>query len=712
MKSALSPSTRANELLGAMSLSQKVSMVSGDGASALNVVDANLGDAGSISAIPGLCVPPLELNDAGNGVGDEQTLTTAFPDSVALAASWDPSLAKVEGQALGTEAFAKGINVLLGPGMDILRDPIAGRAWEYLGEDPFLAGQLAGPYIKGVQSQHVIATAKHYALNDQETDRMTDSSDASVRTMQEIDLPAFDASVKAGVGSVMCSYNRVNSIYACENPYLLRQVLKGQFGFKGFVMSDWGATHSTLDANDGLDMEQNSYPATYFGANLQSAVEDGEVSEATLNGMVKRILFEMFRIGLFDHQPQEGAAAFATNASTPASLAAATQVGQEGTVLLKDSDSVLPLTSADKTIALIGQPAGALTAADYGQASGSGHVPETTQATPGLVSPQTAITQRAGAAGDLVTYDDGSNATTAAAAAATASVAIVYIGDAEAEGSDRPSLNATLGTCVFTGTCTYSSEDQNALVSAVAAANSNTVVVINAGGPVAMPWIDQVKGVVDNWFPGQEDGNIIAPILFGAVDPSGHLPQTFPVSLSDSPIQSTSQYPGVTEPGDSVGPHSSYSEGLLVGYRWYDAKNITPLFPFGYGLSYTSYHYSDLRLTPTGADKAAAKFTVTNTGTVAGTDIAQAYVGMPAAAGEPPRQLKGFRRVSLAPGKSKAVTISLPATSFIHWDDSQSTWTISAGTYTVYVGDSSATANLPLQGTLNLGAATLKPGVY
>jgi beta-glucosidase len=311
-----------------------------------------------------------------------------------------------------------------------------------------------------------------------------------------------------------------------------------------------------------------------------------------------------------------------------------------------------------------------------------------------------------------VTYDDGSNATTAAAAAATASVAIVYIGDAEAEGSDRPSLNATLGTCVFTGTCTYSSEDQNALVSAVAAANSNTVVVINAGGPVAMPWIDQVKGVVDNWFPGQEDGNIIAPILFGAVDPSGHLPQTFPVSLSDSPIQSTSQYPGVTEPGDSVGPHSSYSEGLLVGYRWYDAKNITPLFPFGYGLSYTSYHYSDLRLTPTGADKAAAKFTVTNTGTVAGTDIAQAYVGMPAAAGEPPRQLKGFRRVSLAPGKSKAVTISLPATSFIHWDDSQSTWTISAGTYTVYVGDSSATANLPLQGTLNLGAATLKPGVY
>jgi beta-glucosidase len=709
---ALSPSTRAHELLGAMSLSQKVSMVSGDGASAVNVIDANLGDVGSISAIPSLCVPSLELNDAGNGIGDQQNLTTAFPDSVALAAAWDPSLAKVEGQALGTEAFAKGINVLLGPGMDILRDPIAGRPWEYLGEDPFLAGELAGPIINGIQSEHVIATAKHYALNDQETDRMTDSSDATARTMQEIDLPAFDTAVKAGVGSVMCSYNRVNSVYACENPYLLGQVLKGQFGFKGFVMSDFGATHSTLDANDGLDMEQNTVPAMYFGAQLQSAVEDGEVSVATLNGMVQRILFEMFRVGLFDHQPQEGATAFATNASTPASLAAATQVGQEGTVLLKDSGNVLPLTGADKTIALIGQPAGAATAADYGQASGSGHVPEATQATPNLVSPQTAITQRAGAAGDLVTYNDGSDLTAAVAAAKLANVAVVYIGDAEVEGSDRPSLNATLGSCSFTGTCLYSSEDQNALVSAVAAANPNTIVVVQAGGPVAMPWINQVSGVLDNWFPGQEDGDTIAPILFGDVDPSGHLPQTFPVSLSDSPIQSAGQYPGITEPGDSVGPHSTYSEGLLVGYRWYDAKKITPLFPFGYGLSYTSYSYSNLRLTPKTSDTAVARFTVTNTGRVAGADVAQAYVAMPTAAGEPPRQLKGFQRVSLAPGRSKTVTISLPATSFIHWDDSQNTWTISPGRYTVYVGDSSAMANLPLQGTLSLNAATLKPGVY
>jgi beta-glucosidase len=723
MNSSQPAATRAQELLGAMSLSDKVSMVTGTGASILNglptsgagasgLAESNLGVAGALPANPSLCIPPLELNDSGNGVGDEQIDTTAFPDSIALAAAWDPGLARQDGERLGAEAFAKGVNVLLGPGMDITRDPIAGRMWEYMGEDPFLAGQIAGPVIQGIQSEHVIATAKHYALNDQETNRMTDSSDASQRTMEEIDLPAFDAAVKAGVGAVMCSYNRINSVYACQNGYTLHDVLDGQFGFGGITMSDWGATHSTVaSANNGLDMEMNLTPGTYYGSALERAVQSGQVSTSTLNEMVDRILYTMFRVGVFDHVPQEGLAAYTTNASTPASIAAATDVAQDGTVLLKNSGKILPFAGSGKTIALIGQAAGASGAAEYDQAYGSGHVTELGPGSPTPVSPEQAITQRAERAGDSVTYNDGTDIQQAAAAAAGANVAIVYISDAEVEGMDRPSLNATLGSC-FTLSCSYSSFDQNALVSAVAAANPHTIVVIQAGGPVAMPWIGQVQGVLDNWYPGQVDGDSVAPILFGDLDPSGHLPFTFPVKLSDSPIQSTAQYPGVMKAGDTVGPHSLYSEGLLVGYRWYDAKHIAPLFPFGFGLSYTRFRYSKLRVKRTGRDTAIARFRIKNTGGVAGADVAQVYVAMPRAAGEPPRQIKGFEKVELAPGRSKTVSIRLGPTSFVHWSGSRQTWVVSAGRYTIYVGDSSALVNLPLHARLKLRASRLRKAAY
>lgn len=722
MNSSKSPAARAQQLLNAMSLSDKISMVTGAGLSVLNglptgtsgllgVLDSNLGVAGALAANPALCIPPLELNDAGNGIGDEQVMTTAFPDSIALAAAWDPGLARQYGERLGAEAFAKGVNVVLGPGMDITRDPIAGRMWEYMGEDPFLAGEIGGPVIEGIQSQHVIATAKHYALNDQETDRMTDSSDASERTMQEIDLPAFDMAVKAGVGAVMCSYNRINSVYACQNPYTLHDVLDNEFGFGGFVMSDWGGTQSTVDAaNSGLDMEMNLTPGSHYGAALQQAVQNGQVSTTTVNGMVYRILYTMFRVGLFDHVPTEGVAAYTTNASTPASIATATAVAEDGTVLLKNAGKILPLRGSGKTIALIGQPAGSSGATEYAQASGSGHVPEI-GSTANVVSPEQAIAQRAARAGDTVTYNDGSDIQQAAAVAAGATDAIVYISDAETEGTDRPSLSATLGTCIVLS-CLYSSFDQNALVSAVAAANPHTIVVVQAGGPVAMPWIGQVSGVLDIWYPGQVDGDATAPILFGDVDPSGHLPFTFPVKLSDSPIQTAAQYPGVMKPGDSVGPHSTYTEGLLIGYRWYDAKRITPLFPFGFGLSYTHFRYSKLRVRRTSRDTAIVRFTIRNAGPAAGADVAQVYLGMPRAAGEPPRQLKGFQKLELRPGQSKTVSIRLGPTSFVHWSDSHQTWVISAGRYTIYVGDSSALANLPLHAKLKLRASRLAPGVY
>jgi beta-glucosidase len=296
------------------------------------------------------------------------------------------------------------------------------------------------------------------------------------------------------------------------------------------------------------------------------------------------------------------------------------------------------------------------------------------------------------------------------AAASPADVAVVVVGDSESEGQDRPNLTLTGGTCTLFG-CTPQGQDQDALVSQVAAANPNTIVVLDTGGPVQMPWLHHVKGLFEAWYPGQQDGNAIAALLFGDVDPSGHLTETFPASIKDLPLQSKAQYPGVTEPGDGVGPHSIYSEGLLVGYRWYDAKGIKPLFPFGFGLSYTRFSFSGLHVRSSGG-AAVVQFTLTNAGSRAGADVAQVYVGMPASTGEPPRQLKGFKKVWLAPGASKTVAIRLPPTSFAHWDTTHSTWAVSPGSYQIHVGDSSALSDLPLQATLHLGAAQLPASAY
>ena len=694
MNAGQTPAQRTSELLGAMSPADKISMVTGEGE--FNPAATNPAAAGNIAANPALCIPALVLNDATAGVGDQQPLTTAFPDSIALASAWDPQLAQQYGAVLGGEAFAKGVNVLLGPGVDITRNPLNGRNFEYAGEDPYLAGQAGAGIVQGIQSQHVIATVKHYALNDQETDRMTDSSDAGERTMQEIDLPAFDAAVKAGVGSVMCAYNRINSVYACEDPYMLHDVLDKQFGFSGFVMSDWGANHSTVaSANAGMDMEMPggvSNTPEYYGPALQSAVDSGQVSTATLNDMVSRILYTMFRVGLFDHVPAEGAQAAAAPATNAESLTMAARVAEEGTVLLKNTGGALPLSGPGKRIVVIGPAANEVGATLADQGYGSGHVPEFSYQ-PGVVSPLQSITERAAQAGDVVTYADGDATTDAVAAASAADVAVVFVSDAEIEGADRADLNAHAGTCSFLDfasptSCTYSELDQNALVEAVAAANPHTIVVIQSGGPIAMPWVGQVQGILENWFPGQVDGDAIAPVLFGDIDPSGRLPVTFPVSLSDDPLQTAAQYPGVTEPGDSVGPHSSYSEGLLVGYRWYDAKHIAPLFPFGYGLSYTTFRYSSVAVKRT-ASGASVTFTLTNTGSRAGAAVPQVYVGDPASVGEPPKQLEGFRRVSLLPGQSTTLTVPLGARSFAHWDTSSHEWVVSAGTYQVMVGSSS-----------------------
>ena len=681
MNSSLSPDTRAEMLLHAMSLSDKISIVHQQ-----YPLDYRYGAAGWIPANSALCIPDLVLNDAGQGVGDAQTATTAFPAPISQAASWDPSLQYDFGAAVGREAWEKGIDVWLAPGIETDRVPMNGRNWEYGSEDPYLAGQAAAAIVRGVQSEHVIATVKHYITNSQETNRMTVSSDIDERTLEEIYAPQYEAAIKqGGAGSVMCSYNRINGVYSCENPQTIG-ILDKQFGFKGFVMSDWGATHSTVaSAKAGMDMEMNITPGTYYGSALQTAVQSGQVPMATLDDMVLRILRPMFWVGIFDHPPAAQPAAYSAPVSTPAHVELARRVSEEGTVLLKNDSNILPITGQGRTIAVIGPAAGQAGAENEYNGEGSGHIPEA-GITPAVVSPQQAVTQRAGADGDTVLYADGTSTADAVAAAKAASIAVVFVGDSESEGVDRANLTLRGGTCTLAG-CTPQSVDQDALVSQVAAANPNTVVVLTTGGPVLMPWLSQVKGLFEAWFPGQEDGNAIAALLFGDVDPSGRLTETFPAAQKDIPTSTPAQWPGVTQPGDSVGPHAKYSEGLLVGYRWYDAKHITPLFPFGFGLDYTTFSYTGMAVHANfGGALASVAFTVTNTGSRKGADVPQLYVGDPASTGEPPWQLKGFQRVTLNPGASTRVTLPIDARALSWWNTKNHAWTVSPGCYTVAIG--------------------------
>jgi beta-glucosidase len=658
---------RVSEVMAKITQAQEISLVTGASGSSY---------VGFIPAIGSLCIPALNLEDGPAGVGDGMTGVTQLPAPVDTAATWDTSAEQAYGQVIGGEQAAKGAAIDLGPTINIVRDPRWGRAFESVGEDPYLNGTMGAAEIQGVQSTGTMAQVKHFAVYNQETNRNTSADNAVVSTEaeQEIYLPAFqDAVAQGAASSVMCSYSYINGTAACQNPYLLSTVLRQQFGFSGFVTSDWGATHSTAaSANAGLDMDMPGSDG-YYGSALQSAVTSGQVSQATLNSMVSDILTEMFAFGLFD-KPTSGSPD--QTATTTANQAEATTIAEEGTVLLKNSGSILPLGSGDSSIAVIGADAStsALTA-------GGGSASVTSS---GTVTPLQGI-EAAAPSGVTVNYNAGTSDSSAASLAASSSVAIVFASLYESEGSDLTSID--LG----------SSDDS--LISAVAAANPNTIVVLNTGSAVTMPWLSQVKGVLEAWYPGQEDGTAIGSILFGSVDPSGHLPVTFPTSLSQVPASTTAQWPG--ENGTV-----QYSEGIDVGYRWYDSQGLAPLFPFGYGLSYTTFSFSNLQVgsLPAGGD-ATVTATVTNTGSVAGADVAQLYVSDPAASGQPPRQLEGFQRVSLQPGASQTVTFHLAQKNLQYWNSASGNWATSTGGYGIEVGDSDA--NLPLSGTLNVTPAQL-----
>ncbi len=826
------PGQRADELLAAMTLAQKLQMVDGTGFGG--------GDyAGHIAGIPSLGVPDLYLADGAVGVGNGSTGVTWFPSGTSDAATWDPALVRAVGAADGTEQAAKGHNVSLAPNLNVLRTPYGGRAFEGYGEDPYLSSQIAAADVQGVQSAGVIATSKHYIGNDQETLRGTINAVVPQRALAEIYDPAFQATVDAGLGAVMCAYNKINGPYACESPQTLQGTLDHGLGFRGFVMSDWGATHSTVPSTQaGLDMSMpggSLFGPDYYGAPLAAAVASGAVPVATINGMVRRILWAMFSVGLFDRTYPSPAAVAGTDVSTPADNQVALNAAEQGTVLLKNGRGVLPLTQRTKTIAVIGDAAGA--DAMYG-GGGSASVNPTSP-----ITPLAGITSRAAASGATVTYAQGNAnyrslaampdtgfappsgtgpgwtatyyagpaasgtplgsevvtsldvtstpAIVTAAGASTWSVTYTATMTPAASGVDEFALNAgapaslsiggrrvvTFGPgtgSVFTGLApvtagqaaafeldvtglstaastggpfgppvladltwapqenllwaaaaqaartadvavvfvsNYSSEgsdlqtlelpaDQDLLIQAVARANPRTVVVLNTSGPVYLPWLRQVAGVLEAWYPGQQYGHSIAALLFGDVNPSGHLPETFPANASQGVAHGgTVLTPNPQFPGNGTDVY--YSEGIDVGYRYYDVHQQTPLFPFGYGLSYTMFSYGQLRLSPGGSrgGQETAQVTITNTGDRAGAGVAQLYLTDPASAGEPPHQLKGFQKVMLAPGQSKVLTFPISLQDMSYYQAAGQRWVVAPGRYLVSIGSSER--DLALAGSFN-----------
>ena len=695
---SLSPDQRADLLLEQMTLDEKIQLVHGSGmmgSSHLGPVDPltaaqSLGGAGFVPGIPRLGIPDIQMADSAVGVtlgAMHSRYSTALPSALADASTWDLQTAYDYGALIGRELRDQGYNMSLGGGVNITREPRNGRNFEYDGEDPILAGRMDGQLMKGLQAQGVIGDIKHYALNDQESGRNIVNVIADKRAMRETDLLAFEIAIRdSEAGGVMCSYNRVNGDYACENSYLLTDVLKKDWGFKGWVLSDWWATHSTVKAAlAGLDQEMpgSADPVgSFFSEPLKKAVESGEVPVARLNDMVHRILRTEFAVGLFDNRYQTKVV------DVFGGLEFAQKVAEQSTVLLKNANGQLPLrASAIRSIAVIGSHA------DVGVISGGGSAqvdpPGGNAVAPagarrwGAVvwypsSPLKAI--RAKAPGAKVEYDSGTDPAASAALAKASDVAIVFVNQPASEGRDV-SLTPP--------------GNQDAVVSAVAAANPHTIVVLETGGPVLMPWIDNVSAVLESWFPGIRGAEAVTAILFGEVNPSAKLPVSFPKSETDlprltiekPPLNSRSQpAPGAATPPPNY--EVNYSEGLKVGYKWYEAENKKPLFPFGFGLSYTAFEYSGLTVTSEGTVEVS--FSVHNSGARAGADIAEAYAALPPSTGEPPKRLVAWEKVQLAPGETKKVTLAVDPQFLSIFNVDKDAWELVPGDYRILVGGSSA----------------------
>jgi beta-glucosidase len=700
--SRLSPDERARLLERELTQEERIGMLHSPLAMDLGDYKKPPGvpaSAGYVAGVPRLGIPALHESDASLGVtnpldsrpGDS---ATAMPSGLALAATWNVQLARAGGALIGREAHAKGFNVLLAGGVNLARDPRGGRNFEYLGEDPLLAGTMAGAAIAGVQSQHVVSTMKHFALNGYENGRNHHNIVIGDAAMQESDLLAFKLALELGdPGAVMCAYNKINGVYACENQALLGKVLKTDWGFRGWVMSDWGAVHSVgaaqvLDHQSGEQLDRQ----VYFGEPLKRAVAAGEIPQARVADMARRMLRSMFAHGLFEHPAAPAPIDYAAHARIAQRAAA------EGMVLLRNRDRLLPLGDGIRRIAVIGGNA------SLGVLSGGGSSQVAPHGAPPLIqplggvgpldamfrrafwfgpAPLDALRRHAGSA--EIIFNDGRYPAAAAAVARDADVAIVFGTQWNGEGEDLSDLSLPQG--------------QDALIAAVTAANPRTVVVLETGNPVLMPWIEQSGAVLAAWYPGQYGAAALADVLFGKVNPSGHLPMTFPKALD--------QLPRPQLPGQGMPPDSGYdivlNEGADVGYRWFAKRRLEPLFPFGHGLSYTSFSVSNLQVA--GGDTVTISFDVTNTGDRAGADVPQVYLR--SAAGQPLLRLIGWDKVELEPGKRRRVTVVADPRLLAHYDTALNGWRVAAGEYRIVVGRDAADA--ALSGTAQVAARTLRP---
>ncbi len=695
MNSSLSPDERADLVLKEMTLDEKIDLLHGNGMPGWGTPRPNAhlgnGGAGFVVGVARLGIPIIQMSDAAYGVrssGENGRYSTALPSNIASAASWDPHAACEYGTLIGRELRAQGYNMTLGGGVNITREPRNGRTFEYMGEDPVLAGTLVGNRMKCEQAQNILGDMKHYAVNDQESGRNEVNAVISKRAIRETDLLAFQIGIDiAKPGAVMCSYNAVNGDFACENKYLLTDVLKKEWNFKGFVVSDWAGTHSTVKASSaGLDNEQ---PFDHFyGAPFKEAVKSGKIPQAELDEHVHRILRSEFASGIVDHPVKKSVI------DVEAGLETSRKIAEQSIVLLKNSSSVLPLDPAKiHSIAIIGAHA------DAGMISGGGsaQVDPPGQPSPHWkehvwfpTSPLKAVC--AAAPGANVQFESGADRESAAALAKKSDVAIVFTYQWTSEDMDLPNLSLP--------------ENQDALIDQVAAANPKTIVVLETGTAVTMPWLDKVSGVLEAWYAGSKGHEAVANILFGRANPSAKLPMTFPRTESDLP------HPKLATPPPGTGDHGSegnergakpafevqYNEGLRVGYKWYDAENKKPLFPFGYGLSYTTFAYSDLKVKP--GKETSVAFTVKNTGGRAGEEIAQVYAALPPTAGEPPKRLVAWSKVHLDAGESKQVSLTIDPLYLSIYDENGSAWKLVPGSYTFMAGTSSH--DLPLQQKVTL----------
>jgi len=713
---------RASALVAALTQDEKLQLVHGyfppmaDRTPGAPVADM-IPSAGYVPGVPRLGIPALRESDASLGVANQVEqrkgdVATALPSSLTTAASFDPAIAFAGGAMIGGEARAKTFNVLLAGGVNLTRDPWAGRNFEYLGEDPLLAGVMAGEHIRGVQTHPIVSTIKHFAFNSQETGRMIMDARLGEAALRESDLLAFQIAIERGEpGSVMCAYNRINGDYACENDFLLNRVLKGDWGYDGWVMSDWGAVHSTEKAAiNGLDQEsgQELDRAIYFGQPLTDAVAAGRVPQARLDDMVRRILVGMIETGVMD----------APVVATPQTIdyAANAEVAQRaaeaGIVLLKNEGGVLPLAGAAQRIVVIGGHAdvGVLSGGGSSQVRSVGGAPIEIPLTSGAAASFARVTYhasaplaaiRALAPNAAVTFVSGDDVQAAATAARGADVAIVFATQWTTEAQDVESLSLP--------------NDQDALIAAVAGANARTAVVLETGGPVLMPWINAVPAVVQAWYPGQRGGEAIARVLFGQVNPSGRLPITFPRDAAQAPrptapglaelktADAAASNPGAGSAADLQPFAVDYVEGSDVGYRWYEREGRKPLFPFGHGLSYTSFAYANLEVS--GGQQLSVSFDVTNTGSREGADTPQLYVAREGST--TPRRLAGFTKLTLKPGETRRVTLTAEPRILASYDTALPGWSVAGGSYRATIARDALDGALAGQTTLS--PQTLKP---